>query len=55
MLTREEKGSPVLKIIEKSNGINQPMKFYLAMWLLGADTCKRIARFIQSLEFLNKS
>ena len=55
MLTREVKGLPVLKIIEKSNGINQPMKFYLDMWLLGAHTCIHIARFIQSLEFLKKS
>ena len=55
MLTREVKGSPVLKIIEKSNGINQPTKFYLDMWLLGAHTCIHIARFIQSLEFLKKS
>lgn len=55
MLTREVKGSPVLKIIEKSNGINQPMKFYLDMWLLGAHTCIHIARFIQRLEFLKKS
>ena len=55
MLTREVKGLPILKIIEKSNGINQPMKFYLDMWLLGAHTCIHIARFIQSLEFLKKS
>ena len=54
MLTREVKGSPVLKIIEKSNGINQPTKFYLDMWLLGAHACIHIARFIQSLEFLKK-